>query len=80
VIQFAPAAKGAAPNKGDELDSAGRRIVQRLDREVAEGALEALYLLDVVAAGAPRNPELKFSAFLKAKQQRQQYTGPWPIF
>jgi DNA anti-recombination protein RmuC len=39
VIQFAPAAKGAAPNKGDELDSAGRSILGLLHK--AAGVAEA---------------------------------------
>jgi hypothetical protein len=39
VIQFAPATKGAAPNKGDELDSAGRSILGLLHR--AAGVAEA---------------------------------------
>jgi hypothetical protein len=30
-------------------------------------------LFDVVAAGARRYSKLKFGAFLKAKQQREQY-------
>jgi DNA anti-recombination protein RmuC len=39
VIQFAPATKGAAPNKGDELDSAGRSILGLLHK--AAGVAEA---------------------------------------
>jgi hypothetical protein len=39
VIQFGPAAKGAAPNKGDELDSAGRSILGLLHK--AAGVAEA---------------------------------------
>ena len=39
MIQFAPAAKGAAPNKGDELDSAGRSILGLLHK--AAGVAEA---------------------------------------
>jgi hypothetical protein len=39
VIPFAPTAKGAAPSKGDELDSAGRSILGLLHK--AAGVAEA---------------------------------------
>jgi hypothetical protein len=44
------------------------RVVERLDREVAEGALDALYLLDVVKARARLDAEFKFTALLEGEQ------------
>ena len=50
-------------------------IIQRLDREIAKGTFDALYLLDVVTARAWRDPELEIGALLVTKQQCQQYAG-----
>src|SRR5262249_40551534 len=48
-------------------------IIERLERKIGEGALDPLYLFDVIAAGARRDTELKLGTLLKAKQQCQQH-------
>ena len=47
VIQFAPAAKGAAPNKGDELDSAGRSILSLLHKAAGVAEANSQHALDL---------------------------------
>src|ERR1700759_5622863 len=47
VIQFAPAAKGAAPNKGDELDSAGRSILGLLHKAAGVAEANSQHALDM---------------------------------
>ena len=47
VIQFAPTAKAAAPNKGDELDSAGRSILSLLHKAAGVAEANSQHALDL---------------------------------
>src|SRR5262245_40450613 len=47
VIQFAPTAKAAATNKGDELDSAGRSILGLLHKAAGVAEANSQHALDL---------------------------------
>jgi hypothetical protein len=47
VIQFAPTAKPAASNKGDELDSAGRNILSLLHKAAGVAEANSQHALDL---------------------------------